>query len=985
MRYRVLGPLEVTDRSGERIAIRGPRQRSLLAALLVRADEVVPPDVLLEAVWGADFPKDPPGALQTQMSRLRTALGDEDAIVTEEAGYRLRTPAEDLDAARFEELVADGRSRLGADPHGALERFDGALGLWRGPAYAEVADRPLAEAEASRLERMRLTVTEDRAEALVALARFEEAVEDLEGFCTEHPLRERARGLLMRAHYGAGRQAEALETYRAYRDRLADELGVDPGEELRSLEVGILRQELEGAPRGGRVSAELRAPVAVTSFVGRETDLGAVVRQLEEARIVTITGPGGVGKTRLALEVARETAERYPDGVAVLETGSVGSDRDVGAALASLLEVQHRAGVSVEDRIVEVLRHARALLVFDNCEHVLEGAARLASHIVTWTAEVDVLVTSREPLDVHGEHLWPLKPLPVDGGLAADLGAAVRLFCDRARASAPGADPASRSEVVREVCRTLDGLPLSLELAAAQLRVMSLDELREVLAERTDVLSARRGAAPRHRSLDASIGWSYDLLAPDEQCLFERLSVFAGPFDRDAAAQVAAGDGVSVERVAPLLLRLVDRSMVVRHHEGRYGLLETMRRYGRRRLSSGGLLEGYEDRHTRYVLELVRGAEERLPGPREGEAYAAVDRALPELRAGHTRLLEGGGREALSVSASLHWYAYWKLQSEVHGWAAEAAEAADGDDPLLPPVLASAAVGAWQRGELVGARRFAQRGIDEADRVGCPEAARRAWSALGDAAIFEGRTDEAAECFVRARELAAAAGDEFQAAVDLCNEAIARAYAGDVELAQHLAEEGMAEAERTGSPTVRAWAAYAAGESRLEVHPQEAGRFLDEAMEVGREVGDRLVWGVAGLSALTVKARYGEPREALRAFPALIEHWRRTGTWTPQWTTLRNLIELLVRISEDRAAGRLYGAMLASETAGEPFGAEAERLGRSIGVLRERLGEDGFSQEVAAGRELDDGDALELALRTVREVSGSEEVGWAWRDEEARW
>jgi predicted ATPase/DNA-binding SARP family transcriptional activator len=588
MRFRVLGSVELVADSGDGGArvLGAPKLRRLLGALLVHANSVVSVDRLADIVWGDDPPANVDGALQSLISRLRTALRssttsghDGVELLTRSPGYLLRVERRHLDATRFEDLVARAGTELEENPGHAATLLDEALQLWRGNPYAEFADEDFARAEAARLEELHLAAEEDRTEAALALGRHDAAIAVLDGFVAEHPLRERPRRQLMLALHRSGRTAEALRCYRDYRERLDEELGLEPSAALQRLELDILRQDetLQAPPISARPAVRVAGgnlPVAVTDLVGRGEELAAVTSALRRARVVTLTGVGGVGKTRLALAAATQAKEDYPDDVWLCELAAVGHPRAVAEAVTTILGVQQRQGLSVVARLVEFLGPKRLLLVLDNCEHVLDAAAGLVDALARGAPGVTVLATSREPLGVEGEHVRPVPPLavpqPSDSFAPARAGAvpSVALFCERAEAAWPDfALTAENLGAVAEICRRLDGVPLALELAATRVRSMSLEDIAGRLEARFHFLrSGRRIAEERHRTLRAVVDWSYGLLEEPERRVFERLSVFAGDFDLRAAEQVCAPAGDRAQ-IADRVAALVDKSMVAVQRE----------------------------------------------------------------------------------------------------------------------------------------------------------------------------------------------------------------------------------------------------------------------------------------------------------------------------------------------------------------------------------------------------------------------------------
>src|ERR1700730_14402905 len=695
--YGLLGPVEVRV-DGQAVPLPGVRQRLVLTMLLVDVNRVVPADRLIDELWEAALPADPRGALRTQVSRLRRALGPAGGdLATVEGGYRRTAQRSQFDVTRFEDMLAEADEASGQP---ALRLLDEALALWRGPAVGEVAGRPFALATAARRNELRPVAAERRAELLLTAGLVEEAVATLQALLAEHPEREQARGLFMQALYRAGRHTEALATFRSWRRYLATELGLDPSPALRRIEQDILRHTAKTPDvRDAAVTRAPSLPLPVTSFVGRDEDLMAVAGRLDRARLVTLHGPGGVGKTRLALEVAERTGDSYRDGVCFCDLAAVTEPHAVVRALATAAGLSERAFQRLDDQLVEQLADRHLLLVLDNCEHVAQAAAILAERLLKETRNVTLLATSRERLEVDGEHVWQVRPLPVSG-----LGApAVRLFLDRARAADPAAAPQdSDVEAVAALCARLDGLPLAIELAAARLPGTTVSELVANLGDGFGLLTVGRRADSRHRSLRAVVDWSYEQLTPEQQYQFAQLAVFHGSFD--AAAAHAIADRHDHPAGVTRLLYLVDRSLVTAELDGgttRYRLLETLRSYGLERLTEHGRLDAARERHARWAADLVARAERGLRGADEASWAASIGRHFSDLRAAHTWLADSDPELGLQMAAQLHWYALWRCHSEVYRWAdASTARAAGSRSPFYPEALASAAVGAAYRGDM---------------------------------------------------------------------------------------------------------------------------------------------------------------------------------------------------------------------------------------------------------------------------------------------
>ncbi|TDC80437.1 BTAD domain-containing putative transcriptional regulator [Streptomyces hainanensis] len=686
----ILGPLQVTSSQGDAVVLGGARLRALLIRLALDAGSPVRGEALAEALWadGGAAPGDRANALQSLVSRLRRALPEPGLIVSEPGGYRLAVAPDAVDAARFERLAAEGRRALGrGEPGAAAGPLRAALALWRGPALADAGDAPYAAAPVARLDELRRAAVEDLAEAELAAGRPAAALAvvlaDLESLVAEHPLRERPRGLLMRARYAAGRQAEALAGYEEYRALLADELGTDPAPELRELHLSVLRADPALAPLapghapGHAPAGNLRA--ALTSFVGRDEELRLIGKRLTEARLVTLVGPGGAGKTRLATTAAAEHADGFAGGTWLVELASVTDPEDVARAVldtlgggpAALLEPRRATTTprGTLDLLVDSLSRGPTLLLLDNCEHLVDAAARLADQLLGRCPRLRVLATSREPLGIFGEVLSPVEPLrlpaPAAGAEEAAASPAVRLLADRAAAVRPGfAVHEGNVGAVREICHRLDGLPLAIELAAARLRTLDPDHLASRLDDRFRLLSAgSRTALPRHQTLRAVVDWSWELLTDDERRLAERLAVFAGgvtPASAEGVCGVAAGEALEA------LTSLADRSLLQLADGGdpsgpRFRMLETLREYGAERLAAAGLTRRVRDAHAAHFLRLAETAEPHLRGHDQLAWLATLNAERDNLLAAlHHAAAVGDADTAVRLVAALG--LYWTMR-----------------------------------------------------------------------------------------------------------------------------------------------------------------------------------------------------------------------------------------------------------------------------------------------------------------------------------
>ena len=669
----MLGPLEVRDRDGAPVPVAGVRLRTLLIELALAPGKLVPTAQLVDAVWGDEPPAGAGNALQALVSRLRRAL-PEAVVESHPAGYRLLIDPGAVDVIRFERLVADGRAALPSDPARAASTLREALGLWRGPALLDVAGVDFFQPTLTRLDELWLTATEGRVEADLHLGRGAELVSELTALAAEHPLRERLVGALMRAMSQAGRPAEALAVYERTRQTLADQLGADPSPELSAVHTAVLRGQIEKAAAPTVDAARrtnLRAPL--TSFVGRDADVADVRELVDDYRLTTLVGPGGFGKTRLAVEVARALLDEMPDGAWLVELASVANDTDAPAAVLAAMDLREPSLAAHEkvedplDRLVAALRSRSALLVLDNCEHLIAAAATLADRLLADCPRLRILATSREPLSITGEAVWPVDPLrlpPEDlGGREVLSYDAVQLLVDRARAVRPGFTVTEdNAAAVTLICRVLDGMPLAIELAAARIRTMTVAQLAERLDDRFRLLTAgSRTAVPRHQTLRAAIDWSWDLLSDAERVLLRRLSIFTGGATLEAVQQVCAGEDVAADHVPDLLAALVDKSLlaVSGDETPHYRMLETIKAYSLDRLDEAGEREALRRTHATYFVELVESAE---PHMRRAEQLVWLRR----LKADHDNITAalrgsiaaGDAQAAVRLVAAAGWY-WW--------------------------------------------------------------------------------------------------------------------------------------------------------------------------------------------------------------------------------------------------------------------------------------------------------------------------------------
>lgn len=902
---RLLGDIGA-DIDGERVDVGHARQRAVLVAMLIDLNRPVPSDQLIYRVWADEPPYRARNALAAYVSRLRAAIGHSGGvdIKRESGGYILLADPMTVDLYRFRHLA--NQARAAVDPVEADDLFARALQLWRGSPFV-MLDTPWLNEVRNALHAERLAVALDRNDAALRAGRHAELLPELTTMLGEHPLDERLAAQLMLAQYRCGRQADALETFRAMRQRLVDELGADPSPALRQVHMQLLEGDSECVVPGGPLAAasarpRINLPRRSTSFIGRDDEVAHVVDVLGERSLVTLTGVGGVGKTRLALEVAARAGERFSDGVTLVELAPLDDGAAVGHTAAAALGLQQRHGLGIEETVTDYLRTKNLLLVLDNCEHLLDAAATLTHSIVGNCPDVVVLATSREAIGVDGEHIWPVSPLP--------LGEATRLFADRAKASRP--DFALEHEpvgAVAEICRRVDGLPLAIELAAARMRAMSsLDVARRLDGLR--VLSGGARGSPRQQSLVATIDWSYQLLTDAEQQLFIRLSVFAGGFDLEAA-HVVCGVG-DEDDTLDSLTGLIEKSMVTRHtviDRTRYTVLEMLRAYGRDRLLDNGIDKSVASGHAEYFTALAESAAAGMHGPDE---RMWVDRMLPDydnLRVAFEHALSDEDVDtALRLVTSLPEVVHLRHSYESAGWAERAVEVADPAHPLYTAAVGFAARGAWNRGEFDTARSLAKLAQGRAPARGTARVAYPG-DVLADVALYEGDAAAALRHYEAEAKRASSDADPIRLVwtlfyISICHAALRVPMDGVA-----AAEEAVRVADETRNATAQSMGRYALGLVLKKSEPDRALQLFDDAAALAASVRNLWWYGIALMEAASTRAVHGEPGEAATVLVDVLDHWGRVGDWSQQWLNLRYVTRFLARIGAEDDARALHHAL----------------------------------------------------------------------------
>ena len=925
---QILGPLEARGPEGP-VGLGGPRQRAVLAVLAIHLGEAVSMDRLADQVWAGEPPPTATRTLQAYLSHLRRALAPTGLDIERKgAGYALAGDPELVDARLLESLHDEARRALDAgDPGRARPLLTTALALGAGEPLLDFAYEPFAQPEILRLQELRLSALEHRIEADLRLGRHGELVAELEALVHAHPLREGLTARLMRALHAAGRRSEALRAYQDLRHRLAEETGLAPGEELRALEQALLLEEGPAAP-GRAAPTGGNLPVDLTTLVGRDGDLAELELELRRTRLLTLTGPGGAGKTRLAVELGRRCGAGYPDGAWMVELAALRAPDQLTATMAAVLGLRFETGDGA-DALAELINARALLVVLDNCEHLVAAVAALADHLLRACPNLRVVATSRSPLHVPGEVCWRVPSLSVP---PADAGrhelatyAAVRLFVERASRHAPGfAIDDATGPHVGAVCRRLDGIPLALELAAARLATLGAADLAARIERDTSGLSAAGLLADdRHRTLEATIGWSERLLTPTEALMFRRLAVFAGPFDVAMAEAVGGDVDVLEGLVAGSLVERVDR------HGPRalFRLLQPIRDHAAARLvEDGAEHDRARDRHAAVMADVARRECPRLRGPEAPAALTRLDAHRHDLRVALDWLIEQADADAALAMAAAVW-TYWDYRYAVtEGRSclgrAMALDGGDLEDRL--EAMAGAARLAWLDGDLVEARRLAEQGVAEA--------------ASGP---FEA---VAAELLLQLAELE-------------------RDGSGDLTRASQLAEAALASFDRL---EMRWWAAETcrllallARDGGDEVR---ASAMAERCLTIGQSEGDRERTAGAHLLLGLLAEDRGDEDEARPHLEASVELFRAAGE---RWGTAQALLVLAAALVASGDGAR--GEPLAREAL-----AESERLGsRRAAAEAKRV----LADAALIRGDLDAADALASgALRTQRASSPTSHV-----------
>jgi predicted ATPase/DNA-binding SARP family transcriptional activator len=931
--FRLLGPLEITRGSRE-LGIGGRRERALLALLVLNANEVVPRERLIDGLWGEQPPETAANSMQVAVHALRKLLGPE-RIGTRGTGYALRVAPGECDLERFESLVERARRE---PPAAAATTLREALALWRGPPLADLVAAPFASIEIERLEELRLAALERRIEADLALGRHAELVPELEALVARHPFRELLRRELMLALYRSGRQAEALEAYQQARRTFVDELGIEPVAELQELERAILRQDPALAPP--ITTAKTNVPAPLTPLVGRQLELAAVTALLrsDDVRLLTLTGPGGTGKTRLSVECASALLPSFRDGVFFVDLAPVRDADLVAPQILGALGADEQPGRSTGETLKDTVRARQLLLVLDNFEHVTE-AGPLVTALLAAAPGLKALVTSRAPLHVSGEHEYPVPPLTLPDLEHDDVetlarNEAVQLFVTRARAVAHGFElNAVNAQVVAAICVALDGLPLALELAAARIRVLEPQAMLGHLESRLDLLTAGpRDAPARQRTLRATLDWSFEFLDAGEQRLFARVAVFSGRFTRESAEAVCGA-------TADSLSSLVDKSLLRREDAGggvpRLRMLETIREYALEHLHAAGETEPLRRRHAEHYLDRVERAAARL---RAGEAsstvYAELQSDLDNLRAA-LGWAEAAGSSELMLQIAGRLKLFWRVRGhldEGRRWLESAlARAGSEATPARATALEAAGALAQRSGDYASAKAFWQRGLDDWRMLRDEHGIARCLGDLGSVFDLEGDVQRAISFYEESAELCRRLELDYELGTVVSNLGDCLMSQRRLDEAAALFEEAVQLCRASRREEQLVISLFNLGRvSSLQGRYEEAGRLFEEALATARDL---------------------EYREMIAY-------------------CLKGIGEVLAAGGEAEPAARLLGVSdrLFAELGAHVEAIERETYDRTVEHLKALLGDDAYAAVHSEGQAMPVAQAVAWAL----DVAGSE-------------
>jgi predicted ATPase/DNA-binding SARP family transcriptional activator len=875
LEFRVLGAVDVVA-NGESVVPKSARQRDLLALLLLHANITVSSDRLIDRLWQGEPPATASAALQVYVAKLRGVIAEcpTATITTVGGGYRFDVDIATIDSHQFEQLAGRGRSALLAGSlRTAVETLQPALELWRGEPLADVRHLEGVLVEVTRLEEMRLQASGTLIDAELGLGRHLEMIPELERLVQEDPLQERRWAQLMLALYRAERQSDALRAYRRAAEILGEELGIEPGPDLYNLEERILLQDPTLSPTEEETTPPTNLERVVTSFVGRERELGRLAELLRARPLITLTGPGGAGKTRMAREVGEQVLASYSDGVWFVDLASVRGGSEVPYRIAETLGVAEQLDLPILDVVSRHLHHRSLLLILDNCEHLVDEVAELVGSLLAACPLLTILATSRERLGVEGETTWTVPPLafPEHGSVVVSPGEheAVDLFVERARLVDPAFElTAANGLSVAGICRRLDGLPLAIELAAARVGMLSLAEIEERLAADLSLLSRRSRFQPmRHATLTAAVRWSYELLDDEERALFSRLAVFSGRFLLADAEAVCSDDRLPGPRVFDVLTRLVEKSLVVAHTTEksgtRYSMLETLRAFAGD--IEAGEADAMAERHANHFLVLAEEAGRELQGARQWEWLDRLDADHDNLRAAFDWLVVNERVEAaLRMGAALLWF--WKMHDNI----------AEGTARLTRGLAAGGEVSAAVRAEALTAAAVLTSSSDVDAAYGMLEESRSlaasaddrlgAGLALGWMGLLDrirGQLEVSRDHLTEALELVEDAGGDWATSFVLGHLGVLAREQGLLEAAVDYHERALVISRKIGNVQDEAWNVAALGVIHLyQGRYQQAREFLERSHEAQSDLGFDFELATVSILLAVSSARSGDPDAA---------------------------------------------------------------------------------------------------------------------------
>ena len=922
MDVRVLGPIEICV-DGRDVTPTSPKQRVVLAVLAAHPDQHVRADTLIDALWGTNPPPSADRTLRSYVSRLRAVVGA--CIVASGGGLCLRTKDIRLDSTEFERRLASAKLLA---PGVAADTLRSAVEMWRGSAFGECADLGAVCAQARALEQLKVGAREQLANALLRSAEFAAAIAESEALLAELPLAEGAWEVLIRALSAAGRTSDALQAYRRAYEALSA-VGLEPSERLRNAQ-----RDTFDAPTPMPDPPTRTLPGE--DLLGRDQDLAALAEIVDRQPLVTIVGPGGVGKTALAREVTRRRASAHGGGVRVVELAAVTDASAVPDAVVTALGLTSDGGAAVA-----LLRRARFMdlvVLLDNCEHVLDAVCEVLDAVLgPGSSTLRVVATSRELIGMPAEYAWPLEPLDC----SRPDSPAQQFFCRRADASRPGAVTGADQDTITAIVRRLDGLPLAIELAAAQVATLGLADLGEQIeasvgTERPLARLSRRGGEPRHRTLRAAIEWSERLLPDSAKEALAQWTVFAGA--------VGLSDAQAVLQVSPEVIDdLARRSLLsIEMRSGRtyYRMLQTVRSV------VGPASTATERRHLEYFNAAAARAAAALETPDEAAAHQRLVELIDELRLAHSRARRVDVEAAVWMSMSLHRFGVSRLQTELLGWAAKLVPLVQDRPELRAAVDSSIAYRYVIAEQLDPAQQRARSALADAtdDQTRC-----RALEALGDSCLFLGDLEDAHKWWSELATVGRRAGETYYELIGHVGAAMSLAYGGHQEAARTRFDEFEGRLDMAAlSPTQQSWLAYVHGEVLLDDDPETALVAFTRAIALADAAGSHYVGGVARVSAITLESRTAPPRASLPRYAEVIQRWLDVGSWSHLLTTMRNLVPTLTEVGADAGAAQLLGAVTRSDQT-PTYGQELERLSAAEAVLETRLGAAEFAQQRAVG------------------------------------